>query len=345
MSASDPKPWAKHYPPGVRVELGPLPFSCIGEMVEVSAQRYAHNVAFENFGVRLTYADTERWSRDFAAYLASGLGLAKGERVAIMMPNLLQYPVALFGILRAGLIAVSVNPLYTERELEHQLCDSGAAAIVVFESAAHTLQTVIARTQVRNVIIASVGDMLGTLKGRLLNFVFRRVKKQVPPYALPGAVSFGAALEQGSRLGFTAPAVGPDDTAFLQYTGGTTGVSKGAMLSHRNVLANVEQTRAFFGDTLKAGSEVCITCLPLYHILALVLNCMLYFALGGKQILITNPRDLDRFVDTLTRARFTVMVGVNTLFNALLNHPRFAQIDLSAAQYCYGGGAPIQANV
>src|SRR5690349_7670012 len=207
MSASDPKPWAKHYPPGVRVELGPLPFSCIGEMVEVSAQRYAHNVAFENFGVRLTYADTERWSRDFAAYLASGLGLAKGERVAIMMPNLLQYPVALFGILRAGLIVVSVNPLYTERELEHQLRDSGAAAIVIFESAAHTLQTVLARTQVRNTIVASVGDMLGMVKGTVFNFVFRRLKKQVAPYALPGAVPFATALEQGSRLTFTEPAV------------------------------------------------------------------------------------------------------------------------------------------
>jgi long-chain acyl-CoA synthetase len=345
MSAIDRKPWAQHYPPGVPVELGPVPFSCLGDMVEASAQRYSELPAFENFGVTLTYADTSRLSRDFAAYLQSGLALAKGERVAIMLPNLLQYPVALFGILRAGLTAVSVNPLYTERELEHQLIDSGATAIVIFESAAHTLQSVVAHTRVRHVIVASVGDMLGTLRGTLINFAYRRVKKQVPTYALPGAVPFPAALAEGARLPFQPPEVGPSDIAFLQYTGGTTGISKGAMLTQHNVLANVEQTRAFFGDRLKTGAEICITCLPLYHIFALVLNCMLYFQLGGKQVLITNPRDLDRFVDTLARSRFTILVGVNTLFNALLNHPRFAQIDFSTMHYCYGGGAPIQASV
>jgi long-chain acyl-CoA synthetase len=345
MSAVDRKPWVQHYPPDVPAEIGPLPFSSIGQMVEASAQRYGELPAFENFGVTQTFTDTLRLSRDFAAYLQSGLGLPKGERVAIMMPNLLQYPVALFGILRAGLIAVSVNPLYTARELEHQLKDSGASAIVIFESAAHTLQAVIARTPVRHVIVVSVGDLLGWLKGRLINFVFRSVKKQVTAFELAGAVSFPAALAEGARLSFTAPPVAIDDIAFLQYTGGTTGLAKGAMLSHGNVLANVEQTRAFFGEHLQPEAEICITCLPLYHILALVLNCMLYFQIGGKQVLITNPRDLDRFVDTLARSRFTIMVGVNTLFNALANHPRFAQISFGTMHHCYGGGAPIQEGV
>jgi long-chain acyl-CoA synthetase len=345
MSAIDSKPWTQHYPPGVPVELAPLPFSSIGQMVQSSADRYSELPAFENFGVTLTYADTLRLSRDFAAYLQGGLGLAKGERVAIMMPNLLQYPVALFGILRAGLTAVSVNPLYTARELEHQLKDSGASVVVIFESAAHTLQAVIAHTPVRHTIIVSVGDLLGLIKGTLINFVFRSVKKQVPEYELPGAVKFGTALADGARLPFDAPSVNAEDIAFLQYTGGTTGLSKGAMLTHRNVLANVEQTRAFFADNLKEAEEICITCLPLYHILALVLNCMLYFQIGGKQVLITNPRDLDRFIDTLARSRFTIMVGVNTLFNALVNQPRFAQLDFSTMHHCYGGGAPIQESV
>jgi long-chain acyl-CoA synthetase len=345
MTTIDRKPWTKRYPPGVPAELGPLPFSSIGHMVEASAQRYSELAAFENFGVTLSYADTLRLSRDFAAYLQNGLGLSKGERVAIMMPNLLQYPIALFGTLRAGMTAVSVNPLYTARELEHQLKDSGASTIVIFESAARTLQSMIAHTPVRHVIVASVGDMLGSIKGTLINFIFRRVKKQVPGYDLPGAVPFPAALAEGARLRLDAPPVGLDDIAFLQYTGGTTGLSKGAMLLHRSVLANVEQVRAFVGPELRVGAEICITCLPLYHILALVLNCMLFFELGGKQILITNPRDLDRFVHTLARSRFTFMVGVNTLFNALANHPRFAQVDFSAMHHCYGGGAPIQEGV
>jgi long-chain acyl-CoA synthetase len=345
MNANDKKPWAQHYPPGVPAELGALPFTSIGKMLQASADRYGALPAFENFGVRLTYADTLRLSRDFAAYLQSGLSLGRGERVAIMMPNLLQYPVALFGILRAGLTVVSVNPLYTARELEHQLRDSGATVIVIFESAAHTLQSIIAHTPVRHTIIVSVGDLLGAIKGTLINFVFRRLKKQVPAYAIPGAVTLSAALADGARLAFDAPEVGPEDIAFLQYTGGTTGLSKGAMLTHRNVLANVEQTRAFFGGNITDAEEICITCLPLYHILALVLNCMLYFQMGGKQILITNPRDLDRFIDTLAGSRFTIMVGVNTLFNALVNHPRFAQLDFSTMHHCYGGGAPIQESV
>lgn len=344
-STVDRKPWVKHYPPDVPAELSPLEFSSIGEMIELSAQRFRDRPAFENFGVTLSYADTLRLSRDFAAYLQSGLGLNNGERVAVMIPNLLQYPVVLFGILRAGLTAVSVNPLYTARELEHQLKDSGASAIVIFESAAHTLQAVLTRTPVRHVIIASVGDMLGWVKGTVVNFVFRRVRKMVPDFELPGAVRLPAALADGAGLPFEAPQIGPDDIAFLQYTGGTTGLAKGAILLHRNVLANVEQVRCFVAQELKVGEEVCITCLPLYHILALVLNCMLYFQLGGKQVLITNPRDLDRFVDTLATSRFSFMVGVNTLFNALVNHPRFAQIDFSSLRLCYGGGAPIQEDV
>ncbi len=281
------RPWLKNYPPGVPADIGPLPHATIPALLAGSVARFGDRPAFENFGVQMSYAELDRLSRDFAAYLQSGLGLRKGDRVAVMMPNILQYPIALFGILRAGLIVVSVNPLYTARELEHQLKDSGAAAIVIFEGAAATLQSILRATPVKHVIVAAVGDMLGFVKGMLINFVLRRVKKMVPDWNIAAAVRFPEALAAGQGLSFTAPAVDTDDLAFLQYTGGTTGVSKGAMLKHRNVLADVAQVQVYFTGHVSEGTEVAVAPLPFYHILALVLNCMMHLALGSRQILVT----------------------------------------------------------
>ncbi len=340
--AATAKPWAAHYPAGVPVELGPPDFETIPQMLAASIERFRDRPAFESFGVRIDYAELDRLTRSFAAYLQAGLGLRKGDRVAVMMPNLLQYPVAVYGILRAGLVVVSVNPLYTARELENQLRDSQAQAIVVFESAARTLQDILPRTPVRHVIVAAVGDMLGMAKGALLNLVFRRVKKMVPAWTIPTAIGFPAALHAGSKLRFEAPPIASDDLAFLQYTGGTTGVSKGAMLQHRHVLANVQQIVTYFGPHLRAGEDIAIAPLPYYHILALVVNCLMMVRIGGLQVLIANPRDIPRLIRTMAHSRFTCMVGVNTLFNALANHPDFGKVDFSALRICAGGGAPVQ---
>jgi long-chain acyl-CoA synthetase len=342
MTATSARPWLEHYPPGVPADIGPLPFPTIPEMMAASVQAYAGRPAFENFGVQLTFGDVDRLSRDFAAYLQSSLGLRKGDRVAVMMPNMLQYPIALFGILRAGMIVVSVNPLYTARELEHQLKDSGAQAIVIYEGAAATLQSVLRATPVRHVIIASVGDMLGAAKGTMVNFVLRRVKKMVPTWSISDVVRFPQALAAGKGQRFTPPAIDTEDLAFLQYTGGTTGVSKGAMLKHRNVLADVEQCRLHFSPVISEGGDIAVAPLPFYHILALVLNCMMFFRIGGKQILITNPRDIPRLVKTLDGSGFTFFVGVNTLFNALAHNAEFARLDFSSVKVFGGGGAPIQ---
>ncbi len=336
------RPWLKNYPPGVPADIGPLPHATIPALLAGSVARFGDRPAFENFGVQMSYAELDRLSRDFAAYLQSGLGLRKGDRVAVMMPNILQYPIALFGILRAGLIVVSVNPLYTARELEHQLKDSGAAAIVIFEGAAATLQSILRATPVKHVIVAAVGDMLGFVKGMLINFVLRRVKKMVPDWNIAAAVRFPEALAAGQGLSFTAPAVDTDDLAFLQYTGGTTGVSKGAMLKHRNVLADVAQVQVYFTGHVSEGTEVAVAPLPFYHILALVLNCMMHLALGSRQILVTNPRDIPRLVKTLDGSGFTFFVGVNTLYNALAHNAEFAKLDFSKARVFGGGGAPLQ---
>jgi long-chain acyl-CoA synthetase len=336
------KPWLKSYPPGVPGELRPLDFQSIPQMLEASVQRYSEQPAFQSFGVQMTYAELDRLTRDFAAYLQTGLGLRKGERVAVMMPNILQYPIAVYGILRAGLVVVSVNPLYTARELERQLMDSGAAGIVIFETAAHTLQEVIARTSVKHVIVASIGDQLGWLKGSLLNFVFRRIKKMVKPWSITGAVQFPQALAGGVGAPMTTPVLTAEDLAFLQYTGGTTGVSKGAMLQHRQILSNVEQILAYTGNIVRAGREVAVAPLPFYHILALVLNCMMFVRGGGLQILIANPRDIPSLVKTLAASRFTFFIGVNTLFNALVHNEAFAKVDFSNLRMAGGGGAPVQ---
>jgi long-chain acyl-CoA synthetase len=345
MMTSDHRPWLRNYPAGVPADIGPLRHPTIPALLAASVAKHRERPAFENFGVRQTYGDLDRLSRDFAAYLQGPLGLKQGDRVAVMMPNILQYPVALFGILRAGLVVVSVNPLYTARELEHQLKDSGASAIVIFEGAAATLQSILAATPVRHVIVASVGDMLGLLKGTLINVVLRHVKKMVPAWSIPQAVRFPAALSRGAGLPFAEPAIATEDLAFLQYTGGTTGVSKGAMLSHRNVLSDVAQVEVYFTGHVSEGTEIAVAPLPFYHILALVLNCMMHLSLGSRQILITNPRDIPRLVKTLADSGFTFFVGVNTLYNALTHNADFAKIDFSRARVFGGGGAPLQVAV
>ncbi|HEY7674247.1 MAG TPA: long-chain-fatty-acid--CoA ligase [Burkholderiales bacterium] len=335
------KIWLKHYPPGVPPEVDYRQYRSIGELFEKSAERYRVRPAYTNMGKTISFGDLDRLSRDFGAWL-QGKGLARGARVAVMMPNCLQYPVSIFGILRAGYVVVNVNPLYTARELENQLRDSGSEVIVILENFAHVLEQVIARTQVKHVVIAALGDLLG-LKGPIVNFVLRKVKKMVPHWDIPGAVRFNAMLAQGSRLAMRPAEAGHEDIAFLQYTGGTTGVSKGAMLLHRNILANLEQAMAWLRPFMKEDEpQVIITALPLYHILSLTANGLLMMKMGGCNVLITNPRDIPGFVKELARHKFTIFTGVNTLFNALLNHRDFAKLDFSSLKISLGGGMAVQ---
>jgi long-chain acyl-CoA synthetase len=335
------KIWLRHYPPGVPTEIDLGQYRSIGELFESSTKKYRDRPAYTNMGRTLSFEDLDRLSRDFGAWLQAK-GLAKGARVAVMMPNCLQYPVCAFGILRAGCIVVNVNPLYTPRELEHQLKDSGAEAIVVLENFAHVLQQVIARTSIKQVVIAALGDMLG-VKGAIVNFVLRHLKKMVPPWKIAGAVRFNAMLAEGARLELRRVETGHEDVAFLQYTGGTTGVSKGAALSHRNILANLEQSAAWLRPWVKEDEpQAIITALPLYHIMSLTANCLLMMKAGGCNILITNPRDIPGFVKELRKHKFTMFTGVNTLFNALMNHPDFTKIDFSRLKVALGGGMAVQ---
>ena len=336
------KVWLKSYSPGVPAEIDVHKFSSIRDIFAQSAARYAALPAFTNMDRTITYAELDRLSRDFGAWLQKSLGLKPGARVAIMSPNLLQYPVALFGVLRAGYVVVNCNPLYTPRELEHQLKDSGAEAIVILENFAKTLEAVIARTSVKTVVTTQIGDMLGFPKRLVANFVVKKVKKLVPPWNLPGAIPFRDALAAGRGQKLDEPPLTHDDIAFLQYTGGTTGVSKGAVLTHGNIVANLQQTAAWWGSGLRDGEEVIITALPLYHIFALTANCLSFMNHGARNILITNPRDLPNFVKELAKYRFTCITGVNTLFNALLNTPGFAQLDFSAMRMSLGGGMAVQ---
>ncbi|NAQ82266.1 long-chain-fatty-acid--CoA ligase FadD [Escherichia coli] len=317
-------------------------YQSLVDMFEQSVARYADQPAFVNMGEVMTFRKLEERSRAFAAYLQQGLGLKKGDRVALMMPNLLQYPVALFGILRAGMIVVNVNPLYTPRELEHQLNDSGASAIVIVSNFAHTLEKVVDKTAVQHVILTRMGDQLSTAKGTVVNFVVKYIKRLVPKYHLPDAISFRSALHNGYRMQYVKPELVPEDLAFLQYTGGTTGVAKGAMLTHRNMLANLEQVNATYGPLLHPGKELVVTALPLYHIFALTINCLLFIELGGQNLLITNPRDIPGLVKELAKYPFTAITGVNTLFNALLNNKEFQQLDFSSLHLSAGGGMPVQ---
>ena len=333
--------WLDQYPAGIPADVDVKEHASLRQIFERSCERFADLPAYGNLGASISYRRLEQESRAFAAYLQKIVALKKGERVAIMLPNVLQYPVALFGILRAGLTAVNTNPMYTARELEHQLKDSGATAIVVLENFAHTLQQVIGRTQVKTVITTQVGDLLPGFKAWLTNVVVKHVKKMVPAWQIPQAVSFKTALRQGAAQTLDAVPIGPDDIAFLQYTGGTTGVAKGAILTHGNMVANVQQVAAWIARDLLDGKETAILPLPLYHVYALTSN-LVFMKIGAFNVLITNPRDLPAFIKVLKQTPFSVMIGVNTLYNALLNAPEFAKVDLRTLKLCSAGGMAVQ---
>jgi long-chain acyl-CoA synthetase len=338
------KPWLANYPKGIPAEIGPLAYQSIGDLLVESVKKYSSRPAFTCMDKTLTYADVGRLSQDFAAFLQSK-GLAKGARVAIMMPNVLQYPVVMMAVLRAGYTVVNVNPLYTPRELEHQLKDSGAEAIVILENFAHTLQAVIAKTKVKHVVVASMGDLLG-LKGHIVNLVVRRVKKMVPAWSLPGHIKFNAALRAGGGATFKPAKMSPQDVAFLQYTGGTTGVSKGATLLHSNVLSNVAQNDAWVVSAYikrpKPDRLVYVCALPLYHIYALTVNALMGMQQGAQNILIPNPRDIPAFVKELEKYPVNIFPGLNTLFNALLNNADFQKLDFKPLLLTFAGGMAAQ---
>jgi len=332
--------WLRSYPPGVPADIDPDEYKSLVELFEVGVRKYGERPAFTNMGKTITYAELDELSRAFGAWLQAK-GLAKGARVAIMMPNCLQYPVAMFGVLRAGCTVVNVNPLYTPRELEHQLKDSGAEAIVILENFGHVLQEVRAKTSLKHIVVTSLGEMLG-VKGLIVNLVVRKVKKMVPPYELPGSVSFKEVLNSGKGKTLATPALGHDDIAYLQYTGGTTGVSKGAILTHRNVIAALLQYKVWLGPAIGDTRPVIITALPLYHIFSLTVNCLVMMVVGGENVLITNPRDIPGFVKELAKHKYTMISGVNTLFNALLNNPDFSKLDFSGVKLAVGGGMAVQ---
>ncbi|MBA6371186.1 AMP-binding protein [Colwellia sp. BRX8-4] len=332
----------KSYPPGVDFEIDPDKYNSLADLFTKYTKLYQGNTAFINMGASISYQELGQQAHDFAAYLQQDLGLVKGDRFAIMIPNLLQYPIALFGALLAGLTVVNVNPLYTARELEHQLKDSGTKAILILENFAHVLEKVIDKTDVKHIILTAVGDRLGTVKGLLINSVLRHVKKQVPAFNFPGAVRFNQAMTKGAKLTFKPVKVVGSDLAFLQYTGGTTGPSKGAMLTHRNMVANLEQSNAATKNIYEVGKEIMVTALPLYHVYALTSNCLCFMPFGGTNILITNPRDMKGFVKELAKYPFTIITGVNTLFNALLHTPGFDQLDFSPLKLGFGGGMSVQ---
>ncbi len=336
--------WIQSYPTGTPAEIDVGTHPSLVNIFEDSCRRFADRPAFHNLGVTLTYRELDRLTRDFGAFLR-GLGLVRGDRIALMMPNLLQYPVAMFGALRAGLAVVNTNPLYTARELCYQLRDSGARAIVILENFAHVLTQVRTETNLEHIIITGIGDLASFPKRSMVNFVVRRVKHLVPGYDLPGAVSFRRALAAGSNSEWTPPVIGSTDLAFLQYTGGTTGIAKGAMLTHRNMVANLLQCAAFWKNLIEPGKEVVITPLPLYHIFCLTCNCLVFMQHGGLLVLITNPRDLAAFVRELARWKFTIISGVNTLYSALLGSPRLAQIDFSHFKLGAAGGMALHPSV
>ena len=337
--------WLNQYPPGVPTDIDPDLYPSLNAMFDEACAAYGNLPAYQNFGAILTYAQLDTLSRAFAAWLSKKSGLQAGDRVALMMPNVLQYPVALFGILRAGMVVVNVNPLYTARELEHQLRDCGAKAIVIVENFAHILQQVLPHTDLKQVLVTRIGDLLGFPRGALVNLVLR-LRKQVPPWSMPGAITLKSALGAGLGLKLAPVEVGSQDIAFLQYTGGTTGIAKAAVLTHRNMVANVLQASAWIRPALQPGPQrIIITALPLYHIFSLTANCLLFARLGAKNVLITNPRDFKGFVAELRKHKFFYISGVNTLFNALLHTPGFDSLDFSSLQITLGGGMAVQAVV
>ena len=336
------KLWLNSYEQGVNAEIDITQYSSISDVFRQSVEKFAHQPAFQNMGKTLTYAEVGKLAENLASYLQNVLKLPRGERVAIMLPNLLQYPIALFGILQAGLVAVNTNPLYTPRELEHQLKDSGATTIIVLENFANTLELVLPRTQIKHVIVASVGEMFGFFKGTLMNFVLRKIKKMVPEYRISGAIPFQTTLKEGAAHTFRPVTLTREDTALLQYTGGTTGVAKGAILSHGNICANMLQAKEWIKNQLREGKETVIAALPLYHIFALTVNLMIFTNAGSKIILITNPRDMKGFIGELKKERISVFIGVNTLFNGMVNQPDFATVDFSNLRLTLGGGMATQ---
>jgi long-chain acyl-CoA synthetase len=335
------KNWLKHYDPRVTPEIDPDRYSSIVDILDESVAKYGDKTAYINMGQEMSFAELDTHSKNFAAYLQHA-GFEPGDAVAIMMPNLLQYPVAMFGILRAGMTVVNVNPLYTARELKHQLNDSGAKGIVIVQNFAHTLEKVVAETGVKEVLLTSLGDMLPAPKRWVVNFVVKRVKKMVPDFNLPQAKPFMETLRAGSLLGFEKVEIDNQSLAFLQYTGGTTGVSKGAMLTHRNMIANLEQVSGILATVITPGKDLVVTALPLYHIFALTANCLLFLKFGCPNLLITNPRDMPGFVKELSKYPFVILPGVNTLFNGLLNTPGFADLDFTNFKFGLGGGMAVQ---
>jgi long-chain acyl-CoA synthetase len=339
------KPWLKSYPASVPEEIDIHEFSSVADIFDTSVAKYSDLPAYTNFGKTISYGEVDVYTAQLAAYLKNELGLEKGDRVAVMMPNLLQNPVAIFGILRAGLVVVNTNPLYTARELKHQLNDSGAKAIIIVENFAHVLQDVIADTKVEHVITTKMGDMLSPVKGFIINTVVKYVKKMVPAFKLKNAVTFKRALKLGAQHRFQTVPCNHDDIAFLQYTGGTTGVSKGAVLTNKNMVANMQQASAWIDECLGDKPGIIITALPLYHIFSLTANCLTFMRYGWTNYLITNPRDINGFVKELKTVNFNVMTGVNTLFNGLLNHPDFKNLDFSNFSFALGGGMAVQRGV
>jgi len=335
------KPWLQSYPEGIPAEVDVTAYGSLKAILEASCARFAPLPAYGNLGVSITYGELDALSRDFAAYLQQVAGLRKGDRLAIMLPNLLQYPVALFGAQRAGVVVVNTNPLYTARELEHQLVDSGASAIVVLENFAHTLEEVIARTPVRTVITTQVGDLQPAFRRLITNLVVKHVKKMVPAWHLATAIPFPEALAAGRHARLEPVDVGPEDLAFLQYTGGTTGVAKGAMLTQANMVANLQQVGAWIARDLKDGEETALIPLPLYHVFALTVN-LVFMKIGAHTILVTNPRDVPAFIALLKKTPVTAMIGVNTLYNALLNAPGFSEVNLRSLKVVAAGGMAVQ---
>ena len=338
------KIWLKSYPEGIAAEVDYRQYGSLKDIVEKSCERYRDLPAFSNMGTTLTYGELDRMSRAFGAYLQQTAGLSKGDRVALMMPNLLQYPVAMFGALRAGMVVVNVNPLYTARELQHQLDDSGAKLIVVLENFAHTLEQVLGRSSAMNVVTTRIGDLLSFPMGVVANLANKYLKRLVPEWNIPHSVEFARVLAD-ARQPLIDVTVTADDIAFLQYTGGTTGVPKGAVLTHGNMVANLEQTAVWIGRNLQEGAETIVTALPLYHVFSLTANLLTFLKLGAHNVLITNPRDIEGFVKELKKIPFTAITGVNTLFNALLNAPGIREVNASALKLAVGGGMAVQRTV
>jgi long-chain acyl-CoA synthetase len=336
------KVWLKSYPKNVPAEIDSNAYESLIEILEQASRQFSQKPAYYNLGVTLTYQQIDHYSRAFSAYLQQVLKLKKGERIALMMPNILQYPIAIFGALRAGLIVVNVNPLYTTPELVYQLKDSGAETIVVLANFADTVEKALASIPLKNIIITELGDLFPPIKAWCMHFYFKYIKKKIPNCRIPQMIRFKQLLAEGKKLSLHPVAIHSHDIAFLQYTGGTTGVAKGAMLTHRNMVANVLQAEAWFNQIMKPGEEIMMTALPLYHIFSLLANCLLITKIGGLSVLITNPRDIPQMISEMCRFKLTIITGVNTLFNTLLNHKKFAAVDFSSLKITLGGGAAVQ---